>query len=307
MADEPDDALIEVADELYGLPPEEFTAARNARAKAAQSDGDRDLAGAIRTLAKPSAAAWLANQLVRQDRSALDPLLELGADLRAATAELDAPAMRALSKQQPQLVAGLVRQAAALAKDSGKPVSQGVARDLEDTLRAAIADADAADQLMAGHLANALQHNGFGLVESGNLTLVRSSSGSAPRARKAASGGSTATKNSTKNTSIKDEQRAERLAAAEQDVADAQAAVEVTTSGQEQAGAAVEAAQTQLEAAKEDLARLREELDRAKFALSRAEGELRQSKQSLEQAGRAARAAANGLSDATDKRDRLKA
>jgi hypothetical protein len=295
MAAEPTDALIGAADELYALPPEDFTAARNARAKAAQADGDRDLAGAIRTLPKPSAAAWLANQLVRRDRSALDPLLALGADLRAATAELDGAAMRTLSRQQPKLVAALVRRAAELAKSSGKPVSQGVARDLEDTLRAAIADADAADQLMSGRLANALQHNGFGLVEAGNLSLVKNAPATVARERV----------EPATTTAAKEQRRAAQMEAAERAVADAEAAVEVTTAGQTRATAELDGAERTLETAKETLAQLREELDRAKFALSRAEGELRQSKQGLEQANRAARAAANGLADATAKRDSL--
>jgi hypothetical protein len=295
MAVEPTDALIGAADELYALPPEDFTAARNARAKAAQADGDRDLAGAIRGLPKPSAAAWLANQLVRRDRSALEPLLALGAELRAATAELDGAAMRTLSRQQPKLVAALVRRAAELAQSSGKPVSQGVARDLEDTLRAAIADADAADQLMSGRLANALQHNGFGLVEAGNLSLVKNAPATVTRERV----------EPATTTATTEQRRAERLEAAERAVADAEAAVEVTSAGQSRATAELDDAERALETAKEALAQLREELDRAKFALSRAEGELRQSKQGLEQANRAARAAANGLADATAKRDSL--
>ncbi|MDT7789635.1 MAG: hypothetical protein QOF58_8054, partial [Pseudonocardiales bacterium] len=43
--------LKPVADELYGLPPKEFTAARNAAAK--QAD-DKDLAKAIADLRKPT-------------------------------------------------------------------------------------------------------------------------------------------------------------------------------------------------------------------------------------------------------------
>src|SRR3954447_6374766 len=185
MSTDQEDALVAVADDLYALPPEEFTSARNARAKAVQAEGDRELAAAIPALPKPSPAAWLANQLVRRDRAALEPLLELGASLRDATARLDGAQMRSLSRQQGKLVASLVRRAGELGTPSGKPVSPGVAQDLDDTLRAAIADADAADQLMAGRLANGLQHNGFGLVAPGNLSLVTTAS-SAKRGAKAA-------------------------------------------------------------------------------------------------------------------------
>jgi hypothetical protein len=303
MPADQEEALVAVADELYALPPEEFTNARNARAKAAQADGDRDLAAAIRGLAKPSAAAWLANQLVRRDRAALDPLLELGASLRDATARLDGAQMRALSRQQAKLVAGLVRRAGELGTPSGKPVSPGVAQDLDDTLRAAIADADAADQLMAGRLANGLQHNGFGLVAPGNLSLVATSSTAADRGKAPAKSGTAKAGTSAKPS--RDERRAEQLAAAEREVDDAQAAVEVTESGQARAADDLEAAEQTLAEAKTALDQLREELERAKFAVSRAEGGLRQAKQSLEQVNRAARAARNGLDDAVAKRDRL--
>jgi hypothetical protein len=57
--------LDEAAGELYGLPPEEFTAARKEREAAARGDGDRELARAIAGLGKPSTAAWVCNLLVR--------------------------------------------------------------------------------------------------------------------------------------------------------------------------------------------------------------------------------------------------
>jgi len=49
--------LDTVADELYGLPPEEFTAARTAAEKEAKAAGEMELAAQIRTLAKPNQVA----------------------------------------------------------------------------------------------------------------------------------------------------------------------------------------------------------------------------------------------------------
>lgn len=315
MAPEQGDQLVDVADELYALAPEEFTAARNARAKQVQAAGDRELAASIRALAKPTAGAWLANQLVRRDPAALDPLLDLGRALRDATARLDGAEMRSLSRQQAKVVGALVRRAAELGTPSGKPVTPGVAHDLEDTLRAAIADADAADQLMTGRLANGLQHNGFGLVAPGNLSLVRTAPASAPgageEAGEAAGEVGEADRPATRRGAgptkpSRDERRAEQLAAAERDLADAQAAVDVMAAGQASAAQTVETAEQTLEQARTTLEQVREELERAKFALSRAEGDLRTAKQALEQVNRAARAAQNGLADATAKRDRLR-
>jgi hypothetical protein len=161
-----------VADELYALPAEEFTAARNAKVKQVRATGDRDLAAAIQRLARPSAAAALANLLVRQESDAFEPLLELGVALRQATAALDGAAMRTMSRQQQQVVGGLVRRAREVARDEGLKVSEGTLRELDDTLRAAIADAGAAEQLMAGRLTGPLQHSGFGPAPAGHLTVV---------------------------------------------------------------------------------------------------------------------------------------
>lgn len=55
-----------VADELYSLPRNEFTAARNAAAKQAREQGHRELAEQIGGLRRPSTAAWVANLLARE-------------------------------------------------------------------------------------------------------------------------------------------------------------------------------------------------------------------------------------------------
>ena len=53
------------ADDLYRLAPEDFTAARDAAAKQARADGDRDGAAALKALRRPTVSAWLLNALVR--------------------------------------------------------------------------------------------------------------------------------------------------------------------------------------------------------------------------------------------------
>ena len=53
--------LDAIAAELYALPPEEFTEARNARAATA----DRALAASVKALRKPTASAWAVDLLAR--------------------------------------------------------------------------------------------------------------------------------------------------------------------------------------------------------------------------------------------------
>ena len=64
-------------DELYQLPLEEFTAARNALAKEA---GDN----AIKKLEKPNLAAWAVNQLYWRERKLYDEVIKTAAQLRTA-------------------------------------------------------------------------------------------------------------------------------------------------------------------------------------------------------------------------------
>ena len=54
-----------VAVELYGLDPDQFTAARNERAQEARAAGANAASTRIKTLRKPTLAAWLTNLLVR--------------------------------------------------------------------------------------------------------------------------------------------------------------------------------------------------------------------------------------------------
>lgn len=153
--------LDEIADELYALPPREFTAARNARAKQARQDGDAELAKRITALGKPTMTGWLANQLVREQPAEIRGLLELGASLREATASLAGDDLKELSRQQRQVVHALVQQARGLADAAGHPASEETARGLEQTLHAALADEGAAAQLAAGHLTGVLSATGF--------------------------------------------------------------------------------------------------------------------------------------------------
>jgi len=162
----------DVADELYALPPEEFIAARREREAQARAAGDRDLAKEIAALAKPSTAAWVANLLAREQRAEIEGLVDLGDLLREAQENLDGEELRALDVQRRRLVAALARQGRALANAHGHPVSTAVADQVEETLRAALADPDAAGALAAGRLTTALRYSGLGTGDRPDLRVV---------------------------------------------------------------------------------------------------------------------------------------
>ena len=70
----------EALDELYGVPLADFVAERNRLAK--ELDGEE--AAAFAKLRKPNIAAWVLNQLARQERRDVDLLLDAGHRLRQA-------------------------------------------------------------------------------------------------------------------------------------------------------------------------------------------------------------------------------
>jgi hypothetical protein len=143
------------ADELYALPPDEFVERRDTAARDAKAD-EPGTAKAIRALKKPSTAAWLLNQLVRANRDDVAALLDLGAALRQAQSRLEGAQLRELSKQRRQAVNALVSEARQLAVRLGKPTSEPVAREVEQSLEAALSSTEAAQAVKSGRLTTTL-------------------------------------------------------------------------------------------------------------------------------------------------------
>jgi hypothetical protein len=142
--------LDSVADELYGLPPEEFTAARDAAAKRA---GDPALTKAVKSLRKPTGSAHVVNRIVRDDPGAIDALLDLGDELRAAMTG-DGGQVRALTEARREQISGLV--------DAGLPA--GVRDEVTATLEAATADPQLGAAVRSGRLVKPLRYAGFGAM-----------------------------------------------------------------------------------------------------------------------------------------------
>jgi hypothetical protein len=158
---EPDELVDEAADELYGLAPEEFTAARDERVRAARAGGNRKLAAALGRLRRPTVSAYVLNLLVRDQPEVGEQLVALGEELRRAQQELSGPELRQLATQRQQLVGVLVRSARKIAAAKGHPVNQAVTYELEQTLHAALADPDVAAEVSSGRLTKAASRTGF--------------------------------------------------------------------------------------------------------------------------------------------------
>src|SRR5215212_2423814 len=74
-------------DDLYGLPLEEWTQARNDLAGRLRKAHQTAQADAVRGLRKPSVVAWTVNQLARREERRMEALLNAGARLRASQEE----------------------------------------------------------------------------------------------------------------------------------------------------------------------------------------------------------------------------
>ena len=149
-------SLEAIAAELYALPPGEFIAARNERAKAA----DPDLAPAVKALRKPAVAAWVVNLFAQERAAQLAEALSLAAELREAQADLDAAAMSQLGAQRRVLTARLASDAATLARSRGEKVTDATLEAVRQTISAAFFDPDAAAAVASGRLVRDLEPSG---------------------------------------------------------------------------------------------------------------------------------------------------
>lgn len=154
--------LADIASELYSRPLDEFTAARNDRAK---SLDDKALAKEVRALRKPSASAWLLNMMTTHRGSELREALKLGAAMREAQEQLDRSELKKLGTQRQQLISALVKDGVALSEELGHPASSAAALEVEQTLRAAMADAGAAAAVSTGRLIRPLEATGWEAVD----------------------------------------------------------------------------------------------------------------------------------------------
>jgi len=177
------DPLLSIAEELYALSPGEFTGTRNQWAKQAKADGDKELAGRVTELRKPSMAAWVVNMLVRHQAQEMAQVLDVGASLRQAQENLDGEALRELTRQRRQLTTAVTHQGRVLAGDLGQKVTQAVADQVESTLHAAMVDEQAAAALRSGMLVSALAATGVGDADVVDAVAVPSAIGLTARPR----------------------------------------------------------------------------------------------------------------------------
>jgi hypothetical protein len=141
-------------DQLYALPLDEFTAARDELARRLRREGDGDAAAEVKRLRKPSVAAWALNQVRRNAPGQSDELIEAGRRLSEEQERLLAGGGRErfqrAAADERRLVGELVRRAEHELVAADRPVSGAVQEKLRATLHAVASDREAREGLAAG-------------------------------------------------------------------------------------------------------------------------------------------------------------
>jgi chromosome segregation ATPase len=155
-------AFETIADDLYAGRPDDFAATRDEAIKKARADKNAELARELGKLRKPTQSAWLINLLWRDQHDVLEQMLQLGQELGHAQAAASGPALQRLTAQRRELESALIRRARELAEAEGVSVSAQMEREAQETLAAAIARPDVAEEVRSGRLVKPASYAGFG-------------------------------------------------------------------------------------------------------------------------------------------------
>jgi hypothetical protein len=150
--------MIDEADQLYGLPLEDFVAERDALAKRLRADGRRAEADEVKSLRKPPAVVWAVNQLMRTQHKPAKALVA-AAD-RAAKNPGDRDALRAHHDALDELTAA----GAGLLSGKGRGLSEDALLRVRSALHAASLDRDAREDFIAGRLSEEPAPAGFAAI-----------------------------------------------------------------------------------------------------------------------------------------------
>lgn len=150
--------MIDEADRLYSLPLEEFTAERDALAKALRAEGRRGDADAVKALRKPTVTVWAVNQVMRTQRKAARSLIAAADRASAKPSDRDALAAHRAALDE------LTTAAAGLLSGKGKALSDDALLRVRDALHAGSLDRDVRDDFAAGRLSAEPAPVGFGAL-----------------------------------------------------------------------------------------------------------------------------------------------
>jgi hypothetical protein len=154
---------LQIGDELYGLAPQAFTAARDGYIAEAKGVGNRTLATELARWKRPSVAAGLVNLVALRRPDSVQGLVELGRAIREAQGNVTPIQLRDLSTQRRRELDAVVALAQSLAAERGDAApSRAVLAEVESTFAAAMVDDAAASLVKSGRVVKPLSYSGFG-------------------------------------------------------------------------------------------------------------------------------------------------
>ena len=153
--------------ELYVLPLDQFTRARDALAKELAAQGHTQESQAIKKLKRPVVAAWVVNRLAQQQPEHMDQFLSSSHALeiahRRAMSGLASDQLKDANRAFQQSLDTLMKDVNASLTELGRDATGDLIRQVEETLRAAaMGTAEERAILARGTLTQPLRSSGFG-------------------------------------------------------------------------------------------------------------------------------------------------
>jgi hypothetical protein len=280
-------------DRLYQLPPDEFTAARNALAKDAGAEGAE-----VRRLAKPPIAAWAVNQIYWKRQDVYEALIARSNELRKlhkAILSGRRADIREAAKLHDEAIDAALKAALAILGEEGQAVTDATRQAILTTLRALPADDP------PGRLTRTLQPGGFEMLAGLSIAGPKSAASKGsfrPKAEATRAEAATQAKPTTQaKAPAPAKARTDPKAAAQARAAHEAAARAVREAEQAASRAEFEAARLTREAAKaaKEVEEAREALETAQQALEDAKAAAATTARARETADRRAKEAERAL------------
>jgi hypothetical protein len=263
------------ADRLYAVPLEDFVEERKRLARELRTAGDRAAAAEVAKLPKPTPPAWALNLLAREEPEAVEAWLDAAETLRRESARPTAGLREAMSSHR-DATRALVALARERARPGGRALSAPMLERVRELLQAATVDAAQAEALRGGRVVEGADASGDvaavtpalgdGANDRIEATATGGRGGTAGRrgaaAAKRAAGEERAERRRAAEARAAEKaaaERAERVAALERNVAEAEAKAERLRDRAAELELAAQAADERLDEARRTLKRTESE------------------------------------------------
>ena len=275
-------------DALFRLPLADFTLARNTLAAHLKKSGRHDEAERVKSIQKPSIAAWVVNQLYWKHQGAFDRLTATAKRFGRAQHANNSAEMREALAERREALSDLTRQAGPMLRDAGHNPTTDVMRRITTTLEALSTGSSLTDAPPAGRLTADIGPPGFESLAAFAPTATRSEQ----------------RRESTRVIPFKPPAREAKIAAAKAAVETAERVLHETQTMAQDVAAALKEATAHADEMEKNRREAEERFERAKAAADEARQRLRKVTAEATKAARllenAERALAKAREDASD-------